>query len=81
MNEQVVYRIRLRGHLGSQWSEWFDGLTITQQENGDTLLTGPVADQAALFGYLKKVRDLGMPLISLCSRPSTEPTQYRSKRV
>jgi len=52
--------------LGSQWIDWFDGLTITLEENGDTLLTGPVIDQAALHGLLKKVRDLGLPLISVC---------------
>jgi hypothetical protein len=61
----VVYRIRIKGHLGREWADWFEGLTITLQENGDTLLTGPVADQAALHGWLKKVRDLGMPLISV----------------
>lgn len=48
-----------------QWTEWFEDLSITLEENGDTLLTGPVADQAALFGLLKKVRDLGMPLVSV----------------
>ncbi len=61
----MVYQIRLKGHLGSQWTDWFGGLAITLAEDGDTLLTGPVADQAALHGLLKKVRDLGMPLISV----------------
>jgi hypothetical protein len=61
----VVYQIRLKGHLGSQWTDWFGGLTITLEENGDTLLTGPVVDQAALHGLLRKVRDLGLPLISV----------------
>jgi hypothetical protein len=61
----AVYQIRLKGHLGSQWADWFGGLTITLEEDGDTLLTGPVIDQAALFGLLKKVRDLGMPLVSV----------------
>ena len=61
----VIYQIRLKGHLGSQWTDWFGGLTITLEEDGDTLLTGPVIDQAALFGLLKKVRDLGMPLVSV----------------
>lgn len=65
LNEQSVYQIRLRGHLSSDWDEWFDGLSIALHEDGDTFLTGSVADQAALFGYLKKIRDLGMPLISL----------------
>ena len=63
--ETMVYQIRLKGHLDSQWTEWFGGLTITLEDNGHTLLTGPVADQAALFGLLKKVRNLGMPLLSI----------------
>ena len=60
----MIYQIRIKGHLGPRWSEWFDGLTITPTDDGETLLTGPVADQAALHGLLRKVRDLGMPLIS-----------------
>jgi hypothetical protein len=64
-NQPVVYQIRLRGHLCSQWTDWFDGMTVTLEDNGDTLLTGPVVDQAALHGLLKKVRDLGMPLVSV----------------
>lgn len=63
-DERMVYQIRLKGHLGPQWADWFEGLTITLEDEGETLLTGPVADQAALHGLLKKVRDLGMPLIS-----------------
>jgi hypothetical protein len=62
----VVYQIRIKGHLGSQWRDWFEDLTITLEEDGDTLLTGPVMDQAALHGLLKKVRDLGMALVSVC---------------
>jgi len=60
-----IYKIRLEGHLDRQWTEWFDGLTITMEENGDTILTGPVLDQAALHGLLRKVRDLGIPLLSI----------------
>lgn len=60
-----VYQIRLEGHLGLKWTDWFGGLTITLEDNGDTLLTGSVVDQAALHGLLKKVRDLGMSLISV----------------
>ncbi len=61
----AIYQIRIKGQLGCQWADWFEGLTITLADNGDTLLTGPVTDQAALYGLLKKVRDLGMPLISV----------------
>jgi hypothetical protein len=63
--QPMVYEIRIKGHLGCQWTDWFGGLTITLEDNGDTLLTGPVVDQAAVHGLLKKVRDLGMPLISV----------------
>ena len=63
--QPMVYQIRIKGHLSRQWTDWFGGLTITLQDNGDTLLTGPVVDQAALHGLLKKVRDLAMPLISV----------------
>jgi len=61
----MIYQIRIKGHLGPQWTDWFEGLTITLEDNGDTLLTGSVIDQAALHGLLKKVRDLGMPLLSV----------------
>jgi len=64
-SQPVIYQIRLKGHLDSQWTDWFEGLTITLEEDGNTLLTGPVVDQAALHGLLKKVRDLGMPLVSV----------------
>ncbi len=64
-SQPMVYQIRIKGHLGCQWTDWFGGLTITPEEDGDTLLTGPVIDQSALYGLLKKVRDLGMPLLSV----------------
>jgi hypothetical protein len=63
--QAIVYQIRIQGHLGRQWTDWFGGLSITLEENGETLLTGPVVDQAALHSLLKKVRDLGMPLLSV----------------
>lgn len=65
MAQPGIYRIRIRGHLDPQWADWFAGLTITLEEDGTTLLSGPVIDQAALHGILKKVRDLGMPLLSV----------------
>jgi len=61
----MIYEIIIKGHLNPQWTDWFEGLTITLEYNGDTLLTGPVVDQAALFALLRKVRDLGMPLLSV----------------
>lgn len=64
-DEPGVYQIRMKGHLGHEWAAWFEGLTITLEKNGDTFLTGLVMDQAALHGVLKKIRDLGMPLISV----------------
>jgi len=64
-SEPMVYQIRIKGHLGPQWTDWFGGLSITLEDNEDTLLTGPVVDQAALHGLLRKVRDLGVPLISV----------------
>ena len=61
----MIFQIRIQGHLGHKWKRWFEGMTITLEEDGNTLLTGRVVDQAALHGLLKKVRDLGMPLISV----------------
>ena len=63
--QPAVYQVRIRGHLSGQWQDWFGGLAITLDDNGETLLTGPVVDQAALHGLLRRVRDLGMPLISV----------------
>lgn len=64
-DQPIVYQIRLQGHLGQQWRGWFEGLTITLEQDGNSLLSGPVIDQAALHGLLRKVRDLGMPLLSV----------------
>lgn len=68
---QEFYQIIVKGHLDNRWANWFEGLTITREDNGETLLTGPVVDQAALHGLLRKVRDLGIPLLSVTRvRPS-----------
>src|SRR6266567_662193 len=68
--QPLVYHIRIKGHLGREWTDWFGGLTLTLEDNGETLLTGPVVDQAALHGVLRKVRDLAMPLLSVvCVKP------------
>jgi hypothetical protein len=60
-----VYQVRVKGSLDREWSDWFDGFTVTPQASGETLLTGVVADQAALHGLLNKIRDLGLPLLSV----------------
>ena len=64
-DQLMVYQIRIKGHLGREWTDWFAGLTITLEANGDTLLTGPVVDQAALHGLLRTVHDLGIPLLAV----------------
>ena len=77
----AVYEIRVKGHLDGRWSEWFDGLTIANVENGDALLLGEIVDQSALHGVLNKVRDLGVPLIAVtCFGPDhQEPTLQTTK--
>ena len=64
-NQHQCYEIRIKGHLDDRWADWFEGLTITLEEDGNTLLTGQIIDQAALHGLLKKVRDLCLPLVSV----------------
>lgn len=78
--DQMIYQIRIKGHLGTQWTDWFEGLTITLEEDGDTLLTGPVVDQAALHGLLRKVRDLGMPLVSVNRIQSRNDHPHKENR-
>ncbi len=63
--EPEQYEIRIKGHLDDRWVNWFEAMTITREDDGETLLTGPVVDQAALHGLLRKVRDLGLPLVSV----------------
>src|SRR5213082_2245812 len=86
--QPLVYQIRIKGYLGREWTDWFGGLTLTLEDNGETLLTGLVLDQAALHGVLRKVRDVGMPLLSvICVTPGpaealavNETNPYRSKK-
>ncbi len=70
--QPMIYQIRVKGHLHHQWADWFEGMTITLEANGETLLTGPVADQAALHGVIKKVRDLGIPLLAVSPVKSSQ---------
>ena len=80
--ERGLYEIRLKGHLDDRWAEWFEGLTLSREDNGDTVLTGPVVDQAALHGLLRKVRDLAMPLVSVIRvEPSPKPGQANGPEV
>lgn len=73
LTQSMIYQIRVEGYLDPQWSDWFEGLSITLENSGATLLTGPIVDQAALYGLLRKVRDLGMPLLSVM-RIQPDPT-------
>lgn len=77
--QPAIYQIRIKGYLDRQWTHWFEGLAITLEEGGNTLLSGPVADQAALHGLLKKVRDLGLPLVSVSQVQLDETHPYRKK--
>jgi hypothetical protein len=72
-----VYQIRVRGHLGASWSAWFEGWHISNEDDGDAVLTGPVADQTALHGLLNRVRDLGLPLVAV-ARIDEGVTQCKS---
>ena len=74
------YEIRVKGHLGSRWTAWFDGLSVANEDDGTTVIRGPVVDQAALHGLLQKLRDVGIPLISLIQLPQAAPTESRALR-
>lgn len=72
-NQTLIYQIRVKGHLGRSWEDWFEDATIILEEDGNTLLICRVIDQAGLHGLLKKVRDLGMPLISVVRMDPAPP--------
>jgi hypothetical protein len=72
VDEPFVYEIRIAGHLPARWSAWFEGLAVAPEPDGTTRLSGPVADQAALYGLLRKVRDTGLTLIAVNQIPSTQ---------
>ena len=74
------YEIRLEGHLDTQWQDWFDGMSVTLEADGTTILSGPVPDQPALYGLLRKFRDLGLPLISLSQITDTLNDQYSDNK-
>ncbi len=78
MNEAGEYEIRLKGHLDARWAAWFDGLALALEPDGLTVIRGPVADQAALHGLLHKVRDIGMPLVSVVRIDPVNPPKLRS---
>ena len=80
-NQPMVYQIRIEGQLGQQWLSWFEDLTIALEEDGKTLLSGPIADQSALHGILKKIRDLGMPLLSVNSIDPDQPVPAETGQV
>ena len=78
-HEAGWYEIRLKGHLDTRWAAWFDGLNLTNESDGITLIQGPVADQAALHGLLQKVRDVGLPLVSVTQVEADQPAVCTTK--
>ena len=72
-HQPVSYRIRLDGHLAPRWASWFDGMTLTNDSDGNSVLEGPVVDQSALHGVLNKLRDIGLPLISVTPLDNDSP--------
>ena len=79
MHTPTFYEIRIKGHIGDSWSSWFEGLTIRHEESGETVLTGPLVDEAALYGVLMKIRDLGLPLVELKRVSCTEEPPKQQK--
>jgi hypothetical protein len=79
MRTPVFYEIRVEGHISDSWSPWFEGLTIRHEESGETALTGPLADEAALHGVLMKIRDLGLPLVEVKRVPGGEKSPQENE--
>jgi hypothetical protein len=73
-DESAEYEIRVKGHLAPRWSAWFDGMSLSNESDGTTVISGPVVDQAALHGLLQRLRDVGMPLVSITQRTTQERT-------
>lgn len=80
-NAPKIFQIKIKGHMSQKWVDWFDGLTVTLGEDGNTILSGPIIDQSALHGILKKIRDLGMPLLSVNSTDSNQAFDADTKEV
>ncbi|HRE28893.1 MAG TPA: hypothetical protein PK954_19785 [Anaerolineales bacterium] len=80
LSRPTAYEIRIQGHLGHELAGWFEGLSVTAEEDGTTLLGGLIADQAALHGLLRKIRDVGLPLISIVLVQPSEPHPVRSSK-
>jgi hypothetical protein len=81
MGTPVFYEIRVRGHLGDSWSSWFEGMTLRHEECGETILSGPLVDEPALYGVLMKLRDLGLPLVEVQQvRSGANPAQQAGER-
>ena len=78
-DKAIVYQIKVKGQLDRRWADWFDGMTVTSAQDGNTLLTGPAQDQAALVGLIRKVRDLGIPLISVQPVEAGQEDNNRNK--
>jgi hypothetical protein len=75
VNEPEHYEIRVKGHLSPRWTEWFDDMTFTARDDGTTVIQGPVADQSELHGLLRRLGDLGLPLISVTTQATDRPTR------
>jgi hypothetical protein len=79
-DQPAVYHIRIKGHLAARWNDWFEHMTITPEDNGDTILTGSLVDQAALHGILKRIRDLGLPLVSVTTAEDTPASGSNARK-